>query len=106
MASNIFEIADPNKRRKPKALLDWSICVLCKDKKDEPLRTPNEASRKDLAAAGYKTIAQNLSRFKELDSLPFKVDFAVLDDGCGPAESFQKNNAKWHRSCFMKCDNT
>ena len=57
-------------------------------------------------ATGYKTLAQNLSMFKELDSLPFKVDFAALDDGCSLAESFQKNNSKWHRSCFMKCNNT
>ena len=57
-------------------------------------------------ATGYKTLAQNLSRFKELDSLPFKVDFAALDDGFGLAESFQKSNAKWHRSCFMKCTKT
>ena len=60
-------------------------------------------------AVGYKTLVQNLSLFKELDSLPFKVDFAALDDGCGLAargflpgaccpglaESFQKNSAKW-----------
>ena len=37
MASNIFEIADPNKRGKPKAPPDWSLCILCKDKNDEPL---------------------------------------------------------------------
>ena len=43
MASNIFEIADLNKRRKPKAPPDWSPSVLFKDKKHEPLRTPNEA---------------------------------------------------------------
>ena len=36
-------------------------------------------------AVGYKTLVQNLSLFKELDSLPFKVDFAALDDGCGLA---------------------
>ena len=74
-------------------------------KKMSHYENPNEASRKDLVATGYKTLAQNLSLFKELDSLPFKVDFAALDDGFGLAESFQKNNAKWHRSCFMKCNN-
>ena len=106
MASNIFEIADPNKRGKPKAPPDWSPSVLFKDKKHEPLRFPNEALRNNLVAAGYKTLAQNLSRFKELDSLSFKVDFAALNDRWGLAESFQKNNAIWHRSCFMKCNNT
>ena len=38
--------------------------------------------------------------------MPFKVDLAALDNGCMLAEIFQKNNAKWHRSCFIKCNNT
>lgn len=83
---------------------DWSLCALCEERTDEKLICPNNTtgSRQNYGS-GYKTLAENLSRFREIRYLPIKVDFQGLDDCSGIEETLQKHSASWHKSCFNKC---
>lgn len=66
--------------------VDWSKCVLC-----------------DIDhGTGSHTLASNILRFHEIDSLPVTIDIKKLDDGDGIASTFTKRSAKWHKTCYNK----
>ena len=60
------------------------------------------SSRKANVGVGYKTLSENLLRFKELECLPFSFHFPSLDDGSGMANTMYNNEGKWHKSCYIR----
>ena len=80
---------------------DWSLCVLCQEKKTENLQNPLSGSRSD-RGRGYDTIASNILEFDSLNALPIHINLTRLDGGNGVAETFRINNARWHKSCKDK----
>lgn len=85
---------------------DWSKCVLCQETTTEPLQYPGNTRRDDIdIGTGYHTLASNILRFHELESLPIPIDISKLDEGDGIADTFITQNAKWHKSCKYKFSN-
>jgi len=41
----------------------------------------------------------------EMQFLPFSLDLTRTDQGKGLEASFRDNCAKWHKLCFLKCNN-
>ena len=79
--------------------INWDLCVLCQlDNTTEKLVSPVYDKRKD-RGSGYKSLAENLPKFKEAGEWPIQVPLSLLDDGGG----LRVNKASWHKTCFNKC---
>lgn len=84
---------------------DWSLCILCQERKDERLQCPAESKRTN-SGAGYLTLEKDLLGFKEHGSWPISVDAKHLDDGDGIGMTIARHSAKWHPSCRLKCSSS
>jgi hypothetical protein len=83
---------------------DWRLCVICQLSTDEILQCPAESTRSDIGA-GYKSFANNLVKFRDINNLPVKVNFNYFDEGRGVEDCFMIHKAKWHKSCRSKFGN-
>ena len=89
-----------------KTLIDWSKCFLCKEDTEDGLQFPAQSKRSDTeGGTGYKTLADNIRRFHELQCLPMPIDDDLLSEKNGLAEKLSFHNAKWHRGCYNKFNN-
>ena len=79
---------------------DWDKCVICQQITIEALKCPT-ASKRNIDGAGYRTLADNLLAFKEIDCLPSNM-FPWLKDGQDSEETLQSHKAKWHDSCRLQ----
>lgn len=84
---------------------DWNLCVLCQENTGEILQCPAESKRSDVGA-GYRTVAQNIIRFSDLDSMPVHIALSRLDEGGGIENVFLTRRARWHKSCNAKFNST
>lgn len=84
---------------------DWNKCIVCQSDTDEQLQCPKSTKRANIGA-GYVTIADNLLKFKDLNCLPTSINLDSLDDGSGLQSTLMKNNARWHKSCYLKFNST
>ena len=105
--SNSYQLVDPLQPGPSKALVqtDWNKCVLCQTITPERLQCPTESKRHDVGV-GYSTIASRIRRFNDLHELPMPLELGRLDDGNGIEATFHENNARWHKSCHTKFNNT
>lgn len=86
--------------------VNWDLCVLCQlEKTNEKLVSPVNDKRKD-HGSGYKSLAENLPKFKEASKWLIQVPLSLLDDGRGIEETLRINKASWHKTCFNKCSST
>lgn len=76
--------------------MDWTTCIICRNRKVEPLKYPIESLKKDCGLEVYTDFLENVKIFKELDALPINVDFG---EAVTP-ELLAENRASWHKSCF------
>ncbi len=81
-----------------KLVTDWSRCVLCQEATDVQLVQPKET--------GYETLSENLIKLNELKELPFKMTFAIGSNGPQLTDLLKKNQAIWHKVCYVKCNKT
>ena len=80
--------------------INWDSCALCQLKNtNEKLVSPVNDKRKG-RGTGYKSLANNLPKFKELGQL------SLLAEGVGIEETLRSHQASWHKSCFNKCSST
>ena len=77
---------------------NWSICVLCQRKTQDPLVVPDRGKRLT-KGMGYRTLAQDLNNAKDADYNPLKIDFTNLDDGTGIEQTLRAHQACWHKLC-------
>ena len=105
--SNSYQLVDPLQPGPSKAPVqtDWNKCVLCQTITPERLQCPTESKRHDVGV-GYSTIASRIRRFNDLHKLPMPLELGRLDDGNGIEATFHENNARWHKSCQSKFNNT
>lgn len=82
---------------------DWDKCVLCQDVKGEALQCPATSRRKN-AGAGYKTLAENLAAFKNINCLPSSILFRL--GWQNTEEILTSHKAKWHDSCRLQYNKT
>lgn len=78
--------------------INWNDCVLCQLDTSEKLCCPADSTRSDLGA-GYVSLADILPKFQKVGALPICLNLDRIDEGHGLRISFQKNRAKWHKSC-------
>ena len=83
--------------------LNWKLCIICQEEKDEPLTCPMNSKRKDLGS-GYASLSENLIEFEKLGKLPFSL--RRLDEGPGIEQCMVDNAAQYHHSCRLKYNNT
>lgn len=102
-----YKIADievPSSSKETNNPTDWKLCILCQKETSEPLQCPTKSTRKDVGA-GYKYVAENLLKFKELDAIPDGVNIQHLNICTDLASTLQKKSAAWHKSCRNKVSN-
>ena len=90
---------------RPQTPLDWELCVLCQGETAELLQCPAVSKRQD-AGVGYISLSNNLIEFSELGELGQHVDLRRLDEGEGIIAALTNHQAKWHKSCRIKYNNT
>ena len=67
-----------NEAEDTRLLMDWSRCLFCQSKKRrDHLLSPSKSKRPDIGL-GYKSVAESLLKFREIDALPFPIDVDQL----------------------------
>ncbi len=85
---------------------DWRKCCLCQTDKKEELKSPPTHYTFSPENNGYPMIATNVPLFQAINQLPIRLDMSRLDDGGGTEETLRRNNAKYHQSCHLMCNNS
>ena len=85
--------------------IDWKLCALCQETKEESLQCPANSKRTD-RGAGYKSLAEHLLLFSELGITPFAISLEQLNDGSGIENTLLNNKASWQKSCRDKVNST
>lgn len=78
--------------------VDWAISILCQQQTNKSLQCPANSKRSDVGA-GYRSLANSISSFKDLDAIPSFFDPTKVDDGSGIECTLTKHKASWHKSC-------
>ena len=83
--------------------LDWSLCIICQKDTTEPLKCPlhNPIASGDQTGP-YESFLANVGQFRTINALPTPIFFEPHEN----AESFAKHNASWHKSCYLKYNNS
>ena len=78
----IVDIASPPSLQTQERLeTEWSLCVICQDKSSmDNLVCPGQSKRKDVGI-GYKSLAENLMKFDELNLLAKTLQLTGLTKG-------------------------
>ena len=93
-----------SKESRGKAAFDWQRCIFYqKVYRNEKTSCPAESKRTD-AGVGYKTVAEIITGFIQLNQLPESLSSLVgfWDDGDGIYETFVRHRALWHVSCKQR----
>ena len=81
--------------------IDWNACILCQTVTLDTLQCPAKSKRSNIGQ-GYKTFADNLAQFLQIDSLPLPIPhLSQLNDGSGIENTLMKQKAKWHKNCVF-----
>ena len=82
------------------AEVNWSLCCLCQTNASGEMRCPAQSKQKD-KGAGYESISNALSQFKDSHSLPIDVPAFIAND-VNLEETLMENSAKFHKACLNK----
>ena len=102
-----FQLVDTFEQRTPTTPpeTNWKLCLVCQEETTESLVCPALSKRRD-PGSGYTTMAANLVKFDELGELPRTVQLQRLDEGQGVEATMVAHQAKWHKTCMLKYNNT
>ena len=83
--------------------LDWNLCIICQEDTNEPLKCPlhNPIASGDQTGP-YESFLANVVQFRTINALPTPVFFEANVS----AASFAMHNASWHKSCYLKYNNS
>lgn len=99
------EVSSQSSSLQTDASINWELCVLCQGPNTDELQCPARSLRQDVGA-GYRSLAEDLTRLHELGELPPNLNLAIIDNGQGLASSLFANKAQWHKSCRAKYNKT
>ena len=68
------------------------MCFFSQGDTSEKLQCPAESKRGDIEA-GYHTLVENKTQFKELCCVPISVNVDLLDIGAGIKDTLRRNKA-------------
>ena len=108
MMSKSFKLVDPTEpsmSHAESAKTNWQLCIICQKDTDEALQNPSQSTHPN-KLTGYKSFAENLIRFQELDELPRHIQLKRLDEGQGIISTMIAQKAKWHKTCKLQFNNT
>ena len=83
-------------------MMDWKQCIVCQQKTHEVLKCPLNAGGDDNKSKVYASFLKNVSEFKRLNQLPVPLKFGEDMD----VEKLVTHQAKWHKSCYLKFNDT
>ena len=89
--------------------LDWEKCVVCQLTTTEKLQCPANSKRSDVdVGIGYETLAKNIECFQQLGCTSISVPATLLKLASDSplADIFKENQAKWHKNCKDRFNNT
>ena len=91
----------PSTSKDSKPIVNWEECILCQKVSSSKLQCPADTRRKDVGQ-GYRTFADILQQFIELDALPISIPHIdQLDEGNGLQSTLSERKAKWHKDCQL-----
>lgn len=77
--------------------IDWTLCVLCQEKRAEKLQCPARSDRSD-KGAGYRYVADVINGYKGLDcDMPITLKAELLNSDEGMADMLLEHEACWHK---------
>ena len=91
-----------SKQPKKSNFINWNQCILCQEDKYEALRCPANSKNQD--DPGYKTLAEDLLKFDAHGFTFHPFDLSELNDGSGVESTLFLHQAKWHKSCRLRCN--
>ena len=77
--------------------MDWKLCIICQESTKELLKCPYAHTTGDKSKA-YENFLTSVSEFRELNKLPVAVVFEKDMD----TNRLTINQAKWHKPCYLK----
>ena len=83
------------------ATINWKLCVLCQEEKNEPLSYPNGRTGATSQSA-YISIATEMTKLNDLGVMPNNLDIDLINDGSGIQQTLEKYKAGYHRKCRLK----
>lgn len=89
----------------PATETDWALCFICQETKPESLTSPSKNTRQDQGSS-YSILAEHLRRFNELELLPKSFLLSRLDEGSGVEAALSSNNARYHKTCRLRYNQT
>ena len=92
----VSEVADTPQQARD--TFKWDLCILCQEDTDEQPQNPTKSKQKD-CGAGYATLEEDLTHFKETGQLPNTIKISCFDNGSGISNTLLSNKAGWHKSC-------
>ena len=75
--------------------VNLDICILCQE---------DGGALINPTAKGYTKLATNLKALDELNKLPLNINISRLDEGDGIEETLAKRQSKWHKVCYVLCN--
>lgn len=81
-----------------KAIINWQLCVLCQTENNQNLIKPK--------CSGYESLGKNIKEFHDLGQLPYVLNESLIANLNDLKNVFSQNQAVWHKSCFLKFNNT
>ena len=78
--------------------MDWTKCPICGKAGNEDLRCPLDSLQGN-GEEVYGKFLKAVQGFQEINAMPVKLE--VTTDKL-TVESFLENQAKWHKSCYLK----
>ena len=92
-------------KSQPANKINWALCVICQQDRNETLTDPMLMKRKD-AGGAYMSLAESLLKMNELNELPRNIQTEKLDEGKGLEADLVVNKAQWHQSCRLAYNKT
>ncbi|CAH1154560.1 unnamed protein product [Phaedon cochleariae] len=90
----VLKLELPPSARIKKKITDFSLCILCQEKKNIPLVAPKS----------YDKAIECIKKRAEWDEMEYVNILCQLSSMSSfSSESLQNKNAKWHSDCYKKC---
>ena len=86
-------------------ITNWKLCALCQIDTKAPLEC-SARSMRSACGSGYTSLAEHLMQFKLLGHMPVDIDINRLDNGDGIEATLMRHQACWHKTCWLKFNQT
>ena len=84
--------------------VNWNHCIICQENTSEPLRCPLQSpgASNDKVLEIYESFLSNIKQFRDINDLSNNIYFQHVQS----AADFVNHHASWHKSCYLKYNNS